>query len=96
VLWTVVTDLRCFVVVSSDCNAGVYVPAPVERVHTVQTWLYELLFDRMNEGGIGTEKDSSTRARLQAFLSEAMLGFEQCKCALRDPYLHSLWRSCTV
>lgn len=54
----------------------------MERVHAIQTWIYELLFERMNEGGVGTDKDSSTRARLQAFLSDAMLAYEQCKCDL--------------
>jgi hypothetical protein len=47
----------------------------------VHAWLHELIFERMNAGGIGTDKDSSTRSRLQAFLSDAMLSFEQAKCA---------------
>jgi hypothetical protein len=65
--------------VSQQPVADCYLPAPLERVHTVSVWLHAHILGRIEEGGM--RGDSSIRSRLQAWMSEAMLAYEQCKCA---------------
>jgi hypothetical protein len=63
--------------------ADVYAPAPSERTQTVHAWIQHLIIQRIVSGGIdGAIVTSSIQARIHNLLSEAMLGYEQCKCAL--------------
>ena len=60
-------------------RAGQYTPAPYERVHAVHTWLQAYIMERQTEGGMAVPPPILTR--LQAFLSDAMLAYEQARCA---------------
>ena len=60
-------------------HAGQYTPAPFERVHAVQAWLQTYIMDRHREGGLPVPPPVLTR--LHQVLSDAMLGYEQCRCA---------------
>ena len=45
----------------------------------MQAWLQEYVLDRHREGGLAVPPPVLTR--LHAVLSDAMLGYEQCRCA---------------
>ena len=60
-----------------------YLPSARERTQVVHAWLNQLLVERMAlEPGVDAKNDMSMRSRITAYLSDAMLAFEQCKCAL--------------
>jgi hypothetical protein len=59
-------------------SAGVYAPAPWERVHTVCSWIHNYILERARTGGLAVAPP--LLSRLQAVLSDAMLGYEQCRC----------------
>lgn len=48
-------------------------PAPRDRIHTVHSWLLKHLVRRV--------RDSSMRGHMHVTISDAMVAFEQCKCA---------------
>ena len=55
-----------------------YAPAPTERVHTLLSWLQQLIIERIHTGGI--KASPPIQARIHSTLTDCMLGFEQCKC----------------
>lgn len=65
-----------------------YLPSARERTQVVHAWLNQLLIERMSlEPSALAANDTSMRSRVTAYLSDAMLAFEQCKCAPLKPCL---------
>jgi hypothetical protein len=62
----------------TEC-AGTYAPAPTERVHTVLSWIQQLVIERIHAGGI--KAPAPVQSRIHQVLSDSMLGYEHCKCA---------------
>jgi hypothetical protein len=58
--------------------AGTYSPAPTERVQTLHAWVNNAIIARIVAGGM-KEVSSSIQSRIYNALSDAMLGYEQCK-----------------
>jgi patatin-like phospholipase/acyl hydrolase len=57
--------------------AGTYAPAPFERAHTILSWLQQLIVERIADGGVTAPPP--VQARIHQVLSDAMMGYEQCK-----------------
>lgn len=63
---------------------GLYAPAPTERVHMVMAWIQQIIMERRKEGGIDVPAPLLTR--LYHVLSDAMLGYEQCRKLVETPF----------
>ena len=60
-------------------HAGVYAPAPTERVQAVASWIHQCMIERIHAGGV--RASSSLQARIYTSLADALIAFEQCQCA---------------
>lgn len=59
-----------------------YLPSARERTQVVHAWINQLIVERMAlEPEAVVVNDTSMRSRVTAYLSDAMLAFEQCKYA---------------
>lgn len=57
-----------------------YLPSARERAQVVHSWINQLLIERMSlEPSAQYANDASMRSRVTAYLSDAMLAYEQCK-----------------
>jgi hypothetical protein len=60
-------------------RAGIYAPAPTERVHSIFTWLQQLIIERIHAGGC--KAPPPVQSVIQGVLSDLIQGYEQCMCA---------------
>ena len=60
-------------------HAGMYAPAPTERVHTIASWIHQCLIERIHAGGV--KASPPIQSRIHHSLADALVAFEQCQCA---------------
>jgi hypothetical protein len=82
-------QFRCYAIHTLYClplygsSAGTYAPAPYERVHTILSWLQQLIIERMADGGI--KVSAPLQSNIHAVLADAMMGYEHCKYVTSPP-----------